>query len=103
MSRKKYDGVIEAVHYSPNGQVDWVRAYERRGSTFSDWLIIPRSQLVERLKAGKTFIIGRRVPYLASTFETGKPLHLADHGDTPLLTTDNLPVEKDTLAGAPII
>jgi hypothetical protein len=30
---KKYDGVIEAVHYK-NGQIVVVRAFERRGATF---------------------------------------------------------------------
>ena len=32
MANKKYDGVIEAVHYAPDGQVEWVRAYLRRGA-----------------------------------------------------------------------
>ncbi len=32
---KKFDGVIEAVRYK-NGQIAVVRAFERRGTTFSD-------------------------------------------------------------------
>jgi len=48
---KKVDGVIEAVRYK-NGQIVIVRAYERRGATFSDHVLLERKTLLERLQKG---------------------------------------------------
>jgi hypothetical protein len=103
LSRIKVDGVIEVVHYDPTGQVEWARAYERRGSAFSDLLIIPRSQLVERLKAGKKYVIGKRIPYLAGSFETGKIVRLVEHDAQQNFTTEDQPAEKDTLPQTPVV
>jgi hypothetical protein len=103
MSRIKYDGIIEAVHYSNNGQVEWVRAYERRGSTFSDLRLIPRQELLERLKAGQVYYIGRRVLYRASTFVLGSMVSWVENGEDKILTTGRSPVENDSLADTPVI
>jgi len=43
MAKPKYDTVVEAVHYQPDGQVAWVRAYQRRGPTFTDWMILKQN------------------------------------------------------------
>ncbi len=67
----RFDGVIEAVRYSPDGKIEVVRAYERRGAAFSDHVLIGRPALVERLKQGKKFVIGQRKPNLGGMFETG--------------------------------
>lgn len=80
MKRNKFDGVVEAVHYTPDGQVEWVRAYERRGPTFSDYVLIRREALVARLQEGKRFVVGARKIYEASTFEVGAPVRLNAHG-----------------------
>ena len=48
---KKHDGIIEAVRYK-NGQIVMVRAYERRGSSYSDRVLIDRKDLLERIKNG---------------------------------------------------
>lgn len=74
---KKFDGVIEAVRYAPDGKISLVRAYERRGPTFSDRVLLTRPVLVERLKKGEQFVVGQRTELLASTFETGASLVLA--------------------------
>lgn len=66
---KKLDGVIEAVRYTPDGKIALVRAYERRGATYSDHLLISRDDLIRRLKAGKRFVVGVRKEFLASTFD----------------------------------
>ena len=50
---KKFDGVIEAVRYNPDGQIALVRGYELRGVTYSDRVLLDRNTLVERLKEGK--------------------------------------------------
>ena len=63
---KKIDGVIEAVRYNPNGQIALVRAYERRGATFSDRVLLDRKTLLERLKSGKNFSIGQRKEFLTT-------------------------------------
>ena len=74
---KKFDGIIEAVHYK-NGQIVTVRAYERRGASFSDRVLIERKDLLERIKSGKKFLTGARKEYLAGTFEEGKPVQLVN-------------------------
>jgi hypothetical protein len=103
MAKKRYDGVVEAVRYKPNGEVDWVRAYERRGSTFSDHVLIRREDLVERLKSGRTFMVGRRVPLKASTFEVSQPLRLVKVGGSEILVVGQTQVERDRLEDVPII
>lgn len=65
---KKIDGVIEAVRRDANGQVETVRFYERRGPTWSDFMLIDRDNLVKRLKKGEKFVIGERKLYWAGTF-----------------------------------
>ncbi len=73
---KKLDGVIEAVRYK-NGQIEVVRAFERRGATFSDRIMVTRKELLERLKNGQKFVIGKRREFLASTFDVQKKASLA--------------------------
>ncbi len=72
---KKLDGVIEAVRYNPDGKIALVRAYERRGATYSDHLLIRRDDLAARLKAGKRFAVGVRKEFLGSTFEVKADVH----------------------------
>lgn len=103
MPRLKYDGVVEAVRYKPNGEVDWVRAYERRGPTFSDVVLIDRESLIKRLKRGQRFVTGRRLSYLASTFEVFKPLRLVNNGDREVLVAGDSASESDSLDGVPVI
>ena len=68
---KKYDGVIEAVHYK-NGQIVVVRAFERRGAAFSDRVMIGRNELLDRLKDGKTFADAFLLAWLA-LFQKKRP------------------------------
>ena len=72
MANKKFDGMIEAVRYGLDGKIELVRAYERRGATFSDVILISRDNLVARLKKGEKFVTGSRKEFLGSTFNTGK-------------------------------
>ena len=85
MAKIKFDGMIEAVRYTPEGKIDLVRAYERQGATFSDHILIKRTQLVERLKKGEKFVTGKRLEFMGSTFETAKPVVL--NGD--VISTGN--------------
>ncbi len=82
----KYDGIIEAVRYK-NGQITLVRAYERRGSTFSDWLLIDRETLLERLKKGVRFMTGSRENLLASTFNAEKTVAVVQQNGQEWIAT----------------
>jgi len=101
MAKQRYDGIVEAVHYRPDGQVDWVRVYERRGPTFSDYVLLPRQELVERLKVGKKFAVGRRVPQMASTFEISEPVKLVSQDGKEILVVGEDQPAGEHLKGVP--
>jgi hypothetical protein len=97
---KKMDGVIEAVRYR-NGQIVMVRAYERRGSSFSDHLLIPRRELLERLKKGKKFVTGSRRELLASTFVSGGAVMVVSRGGKEFISTRDA-ADRDELEQVPL-
>ena len=103
MAKVKFDGVIEAVRYNSEGQIAWVRAYERRGPTFSDRVLLDRSSLVERLKARQRFVIGQRKPLWASTFATAALLRLVQKGGRELIVAGETSADHDSLDGAGLI
>ena len=76
MANLKFDGLIEAVRYAPDGKIEVVRAYERRGATFSDHIIISRAKLIDRIKNGEKFVTGSRKEFLGSTFDAQKVVRL---------------------------
>ena len=98
MANKKFDGLIEAVRYASDGKIELVRAYERRGATFSDVILIDRASLVTRLKSGQKFITGTRKEFLGSTFETAKMVRL--DGDAITTSSD---ATRDQLEEVPSI
>jgi len=103
MAQAKYDGVIEAVRYAPAGRISLVRAYERRGPTFSDRVLISREDLVRRIEAGKRFVAGERQPFLASTFSVASPIRLMEKDGQKYLATASAPdASADCLAGVPL-
>lgn len=101
MTPKKADGVIEAIRYTPEGDIDLIRIYERRGPTYSDLVLIDRAELVKRLKAGKNFFAGTRTPYLASTFELVAPVRLVRKGGEEILVSGDTTAECDSLPHIP--
>jgi hypothetical protein len=103
MAKKKLDGVVEAVHYKPNGEVDWVRAYVRRGAAWSDHVLMQREELIKRLNAGKRYFVGRRIPLKASTFEVTSSLRVIRAGGKEYLATNQSQAERDHLDGVPLI
>ena len=104
MTRPKYEGVIEAVRYTPEGHVNWVRAYERRGPTWSDHILIERQPLIERIKRGERFFAGERREYLGSEFEIGKPIRVLEtDGGEVLVTGETQDAIKDSLSDVPVI
>jgi hypothetical protein len=97
---KQYDGVIEAVRYK-DGQIEVIRAFERRGAAFSDRLLIARSELLERLKKGKKFVVGKRKELLAGTFEQGKPVQIVSRDGKEFISTRS-DVDHDELEQVPV-
>ena len=96
---KKIDGLIEAARFK-NGQIQFVRAYERRGFTFSDWLLLDRKTLIERLQKGKVFVTGTRQDLMASTFNTEKSVVLIkENGNEYIATNQN--AKRDELENVP--
>jgi len=103
MAQPKVDGVIEAVHYTTDGKVVWVRAYERRGPTFSDRVLITRDDLIARLKAGKKYYAGQRKTYEASTFELAEAVRVDQVSGQDYLAAGQGKSGQDFLAGVPVI
>jgi hypothetical protein len=83
---KKIDGVIEAVRYK-NGQFVIVRAYERRGASFSDRVLLDRKTLLERLQKGQQYFTGSRQELHAGTFKVGKPVLIVKLDEREFLAT----------------
>lgn len=83
---KKIDGVIEAVRYK-NGQISVVRAYQRRGATYSDRVLVDRKTLLEHLQKCQTYVTGSREELHASTFKLGKPVVIVKQDDREILAT----------------
>lgn len=74
MPGKKISAVIDAVRYLPDGRIDLVRLYERRGAIWSDHLLLSRTDLVRRIRKGK-ITTGLRKQYLGSELEFGTAIH----------------------------
>ncbi len=103
MGRPKADFVIETVRYNPKREIDWVRGYERRGEAFSDVIILPRAELIERLKKGKKVFTGKRLPQMGSAFQLLKAVQLKQvNGNLVIVTADTV-AESDRLEEVPII
>ncbi|MBN2387650.1 MAG: hypothetical protein JXB85_11580 [Anaerolineales bacterium] len=100
MSKKKIDGVIEAVRYAVKGKIDQVRFYERRGFVWSDVILLERRELVEHLKQGRRYVVGQRELYRGAAFKTGKPIQLVNDGGR--IVTDRTNEGGDFLAGVPV-
>ena len=103
MARAKFDGIIEAVHFEEEGTVSWVRAFLRRGPTWSDLTLINRDELVDQIKSGKRFVSGKRVDYMGTTFETSDAVNLVEKNKHPILVTGDIQSENDRLEGIPIL
>jgi hypothetical protein len=103
MAKINYDGVVEAAHYTPDGQLDWVRVYERRGVVFSDRVLLDREAFIRQLKAGKRYMVGERILNMGAMFNVSQPVHLLNQNGTQVIVVGNAQANKDTLDGVPII
>ncbi len=98
MAKAKLDGIIEAVRYTPDGRIDLVRAYERRGAVWSDQVLLGRKELDRKLAQGRRYAVGSRKTYLGSVFLTGQPIHRVDDR----IVSDGKSGSGDYLEGVPI-
>src|SRR5512133_3103964 len=98
---QKFDGVIEAVRYK-NGQIVVVRAFERRGTAFSDRVLIDRKDLLELLKKGRKYVIGQRKEFLAGTFEVQEKLLQVLKLDGKEIISTRPDADHDELELAPV-
>ena len=103
MARTKYDGIVHAVRYADDGRVLWVRAFLRRGPTWSDHILVDRETLVEKLKAGKQFVVGKRIHMMGGTFETSTPIKLLTKNGQEIVIAGNSNAENDCLEGVPLV
>jgi hypothetical protein len=103
MAQKKFDGVVEAVRYGAEGRIQWVRAFLRRGPTWSDHVLLDRQALVEQIRAGKRFVTGHRLEQLAGTFETDAPLQLVEKNGEAVLVTEGAQSDQDCLQDVPLV
>lgn len=98
---KKFDGVIEAVRYK-NGQIVIVRAFERRGTAFSDRVLLDRKEFLERLKKGQKYVVGKRKELLAGTFEVQETsVQVLEQNGREIIST-RTDADHDELEQAPV-
>ena len=83
---KQIDGVIESVRFK-NGQLSCVRAYERRGTAYSDRVMIDRKTLLERLQKGQHFVVGSRKESWGNSFDFRKPVQVIKQEGRELIAT----------------
>ena len=99
-----YDGVVEAVRFTSRGKIQFVRAYERRGPTWSDHLLLDRDTLIARIKSGQRFVTGKRIPNMGSEFEIADSIELVEIDNSEVVISGKTnSSKKDRLKGIPIL
>jgi hypothetical protein len=77
---KKIDLVVTSARYEDTGErLLQARGFERRGSVWSDTLLLDRQALALRLGDGQRVVSGQQAD-LPGDFEVGRKLSLADSG-----------------------
>lgn len=103
MPKQRIDGVIEAVHLTREGMIDWVRVYIRRGDTYTDRVILMRSDLIDKIQSGDRIFIGQRTPLLASTFHLDQQVNVIKADGKELISTIETSLGHDRQNRVPII
>lgn len=101
--RPEYDVVVVAARFEKPGKIAWVRAFERRGPTWSDRRMIQREDLIERIRAGERFVTGERIQFEAGSFKTGETIRVEDHNGAALLLAGSGNGSVDSLDGVPVV
>ena len=103
IKKKSYDGVIVAAHFTHQGEIEWVRAFERHGFVFSDRVLLNREALVERLRAGKRYKTGERVTYLGNDFQVNEDVHLVEMDGGNVILAGDRSSSQDSLGNLPTL
>jgi hypothetical protein len=103
MSKINYDGVVEAAHFKPDGQLDWVRVYVRTFAVFSDRIILSRDVFIKQLKAGKRYMVGERILNMGGVFNVTQPVRLLEKNGKQVIIAGDALTTTDELMGVPII
>jgi hypothetical protein len=103
MAKINYDGVLEAAHFTPDGQLDWVRVYMRRGPIFSDRILLSRQEFTNLLKAGKRYMLGERITNMGGKFHTSRPVRLAQWDGKEVIVVGETNPSDGELAGVPVL
>lgn len=104
MIRKKpYDGVVVAARYSLQGEIEWVRAFERHGFVFSDLVMMDRKTLVENLRDGKRYKTGERMTYWGNDFKINEDICLIESDGGSVIIAGGTSSNQDFLGSLPII
>ncbi len=101
MAKNKFDGIVEAVRLSDDGQVQIARIFERRGPIFSDRFLVDRDDLIKRIKNGQKFLTGKRQYKMGSTFHTGEDVRVVTTSGNEFLMVGDGEAQKDTLQSVP--
>jgi hypothetical protein len=101
--KKPYDGVVVAVRYTPQGEIDWVRAFERHGFVFTDRMMMGRDELIARLKDGKVFKTGERLVYQGNDFEVKEDIRWIEKNGDGVIVAGQDSADQDSLGQLPII
>lgn len=102
MFKNKIDGIVEGVKYSPDGKIEYVRAYLRRDMAYSDVIILQRDELIHRLDSGEKIFTGKRKKFLGSSFDTHHQIQLIDVQGDRMIQAGETGQTRDYLEGVPI-
>jgi hypothetical protein len=104
MAKLKFDGVLEAAHFDADGQLIWVRVYERENAAFTDRVILSREEFINQLEAGKRYMLGERILNLGGTFNLSQPVSLIKKDGKKLIVVgDSQNTNQDELTLVPVI
>jgi hypothetical protein len=65
--------------------------------------MIDRKTLIDHLRSGKRFVIGKRVPLMGASFESSGALKVKQVNGHEVLVVGDANTDHDYLAGVPII
>ena len=102
IKKKSYDGVVVAACYTPQGEIEWVRAFERHGFVFSDRLTMDRETLLKNLREGKRFKTGERLIYQGNDFKISDDIRLIENDSGGIIIAGEASANQDSLGNIPI-
>ena len=103
IKKKPYDGVVVAARYTPQGEIDWVRAFVRHGFVFSDRMDLDRDTLIDFLREGKKFKTGERITYQGNDFQVHDDIQIIENDSDVKIVAGKTSKNQDSLENVPII